>query len=321
VRTRVFLERFVMFTREDLMFGVEIETQNEKDCEPDFDQSDYHEEICEEIYDRVSTMTRRQIIRECSGGSDLTISYDTAWDSVLDRLREEAEEKEPLGVPDCYHKHSDGSVEGWEYVFCRPVNYTTANKWLKNFPWGDAEIDSECSFHIHVSWPDIAHYATRQLKLLISLGYLCTVNKDLASIIEARVERNSWCDEYYAERISTGKYCAISQRKKDDSTYEFRIFGYVTNIDEAKACIDAAANCCLIGQLEEWDKKKIACECDLAQETSEYLQGFFMYCCDKETNISEGKKELFERLLSLVPEKANEILNPIEPVEIMRLDI
>jgi hypothetical protein len=213
-------------------------------------------------------------------------------------------------VSSAWDKHNDSTVTGWEYVFSQPRKYGRTLEVLQAFPWSDAEIGVECSFHIHVSWPNLEHWMSRQLKLLILLGKACIENDTLRAIVGSRIENKSWARQYYAPRIGNDRYCAIAQRVKNSATYEYRVFGYVESFGEATVCVDHVAEACIHASQDNWPQASVKTCVNEIEENSAKLEKFLDFCCDEERDNWEVETtEFFHELLRLVPERSDNCIN------------
>ena len=285
-----------------LVYGIEIETQNhEENHRPDrydLDSSEYISEIAEEMGDRLEAIGQSDRRRAARRGDDIVISFDECWDTVADRVIDDwdcdGDKEIDICPPSQWERHTDGSVKGYEYVLELPKTYEETIESIKVFPWHNAEIDSECSHHIHVSWPNIQTTSTRQAKLLISLMYFSKVFTDeMRACIISRLEAEdrfsgrsgSWCEHYYPLRVTEERFAAVSRRKKGENpTYEFRIFGGIDSEELSIEAIDIVKECCVFASKDDfWDMKNISTFCD---EGADYRRVFL--------DLLEGKTEAFD---------------------------
>lgn len=232
-----------MVTVDNLMFGVEIETQNCSDGKPDeLDPDNYRDELVEAVEEQLQNISRRTIRNAIRDSEILSVDPDEVWQTLEERLLEDRESEEEAQdiQPDRerWYQHTDGTVKGYEYTFRDPKNLGESIIAIDTFPWGEAEIDLQCSHHIHVSWDGISTTTTRQVKLYLTTVYLLhKASQALRDCVKFRFDQGqNWAHRYFRPTLDNGRYCAIAQREVGNGTYEFRFFG---GIDNAELSIEA----------------------------------------------------------------------------------
>jgi hypothetical protein len=245
--------------------GFELETQSTNGQQYDgneYDLDEWASDEADEIVRGYSMETMANIISEYSNDlselacSDiekilnaLDINYLYQYDSKFgDSLNDRAYEDELariLDSPSCYgyagdipdfdlphelETGEDGSVDGFEF---RTNGGHSINKCIdlsKHLFRLDHEIDTECSFHIHIaeSGSENEYSAIQQQRMYNYL--LQNASKIPTSVLERLTSGNSWV----RLNIGTGKGPAISCRY---TTWEFRLWGNVTNAKDAETCL------------------------------------------------------------------------------------
>lgn len=232
-----------MLTVDGLMFGLEIETQNCSDNTPtELDPDNYLDEWVEAVEERLQNISRRTIRNAIRDSEILSVDPDEVWQALEENLLSDwSSDDEAYDIePDREHwsHQNDGTVKGYEYTFREPKSLGESIIAIDTFPWGDAEIDDQCSHHIHVSWSGISTTDTRQCKLYLTTIYLLhKASQELRDCVKSRFDQGqNWASRYFRPSLDNGRYCAIAQRELGNGTYEFRFFG---GIDNAELSIEA----------------------------------------------------------------------------------
>jgi hypothetical protein len=129
----------------------------------------------------------------------------------------------------------DGSVQGFEFRTQGPQTIdefiTKVNKVFSM----DHEINERCSFHIHISLPDVQHSYGPRLQAAMTEYLLCRIGEMPASLV------SRWQGDlgYFKPQISREKYVFVNRHQRC-GTWEFRCFGNITNAEDAKFCADMA---------------------------------------------------------------------------------
>lgn len=126
----------------------------------------------------------------------------------------------------------DGSVRGGEVRTVgalRPMEFMKAAEAL--FSKHDWEIDSGCSFHIHLSVPEVIHTYSKSIQAEM-MAFILANQTRLPESVRQRIKGKQ---EYFRFEISTDKYRAIHRHSQ--KTWEFRLFGNVTSTLDAWRCL------------------------------------------------------------------------------------
>jgi hypothetical protein len=226
-----------MLTVDDLRFGVES-----CDKPTDLDADDYRDELVEAIESQLQNISRRSIRNAIRDGDRIVVDPDEVWNDLERRLLDEwsGDDEAKSLDPDrsVWDQETDGTVKGYEYTFSGTRSLGEAVLALGGFPWDVAEIDDQCSHHIHVSWSGIATTSTRQCKLYLATIYLLhKASQSLRDCVKGRFDQGqNWAHRYFRPTLDNGRYCAIAQRELGNGTYEFRFLG---GIDRAELSIEA----------------------------------------------------------------------------------
>jgi hypothetical protein len=128
----------------------------------------------------------------------------------------------------------DGSVRGGEIRTrggLSPARFMTiaADIFEKN----TFEIDNGCSFHIHISATDVKHSYGNQMQAEMTAYVLSQYHRWPARLRE-RFKSSSY--HYFEVALQSDKYSFVNFNK-EYGTWEFRIFGNVTDVREARICL------------------------------------------------------------------------------------
>ena len=164
-------------------------------------------------------------------------------EEAIDRAREGYEEycREHWDLSDYYENDhdidcdysidvkGDESVRGGEITPDMPVNPQRALTITEDlFDSNDFEIDTRCSYHIHLSVTGVEHIYGQQLQAEM-LAYI--LDSDIPKFLQRRLNSND--RRYCKTLLSKDKFSAINFTGK---TWEFRLFGNVSNIKQARWC-------------------------------------------------------------------------------------
>ena len=137
--------------------------------------------------------------------------------------------------PICYK--DDGSVNGGEITTegaVSPIRFLKTAKSL--FTSNEFEIDIGCSFHIHLSAKGVKHTYGRALQAEMQAYIL---NADLPEFLVDRITSDK--SSYFKPQASTDRYSLVNFCSRLN-TWEFRVFGNVSNYSDAKYCLFLAMN-------------------------------------------------------------------------------
>ena len=179
----------------------------------------------------------------------LANKIDCARGEIYGRYRENEEENgdwseytnegRPWEDVDCYRQDveckDDSSVSGGEVATNggkSPLEFLKISRYL--FDNNEFEIDERCSFHIHLSVAGVDHYYGERTQAEM-LAYLI---KNIDRLPQRVVDRINVNHRHYEVKIKTDKFNAIHYHSQ--GTWEFRLFGNVTNQIEAQKCLQLA---------------------------------------------------------------------------------
>lgn len=133
---------------------------------------------------------------------------------------------------------SDGSVRGFEFTTSGPVSYGGAMQAASQLYKLQHEIDANCSFHVHVSVPGVQHiYGSNMQRHMVE--YILENCDRLPAGMKDRFN-NDEAYSYFRTELSTEKYTAVHFNSRCGS-WEFRLFGNIQTLRDAKRCLDLAA--------------------------------------------------------------------------------
>lgn len=139
--------------------------------------------------------------------------------------------KETLSSIDC---GDDQSVRGGEIRTegaLSPTQFVKiASDLLNN---NEFEVDNGCSFHIHLSVPGVEHQYGKKFQAEM-IAYLLENVKRLPESVQKRL-RSDPCDRYAKFHVSKDKFSAIHFHGQ--GTWEFRLFGNVSDASDARRCL------------------------------------------------------------------------------------
>jgi hypothetical protein len=128
---------------------------------------------------------------------------------------------------------SDQSVRGGE---ARTIGALTPGMFIKTatalFSGYDFEVDTGCSFHIHLSVPGVKHKYGIALQSEM-FAYILSNTHRLPNSVKERL--NSKSIRYFKFELSTDKFTAVHAHGLN--TWEFRLFGNITNEHDALKCL------------------------------------------------------------------------------------
>lgn len=110
---------------------------------------------------------------------------------------------------------------------------------LKQAELGTFEIDTECSFHIHLSVPGIRHSYSEKFQKNLIEGIMKNSAKLPARVLK-RWQNTDWLSRYFDLHLSDDKYSFVNFHE-EYGTWEFRCFGNVASFEDAVSCLMVAA--------------------------------------------------------------------------------
>jgi len=258
--------------------GFEVETQYEsQEREPEIDTDGMRDYAVDNIdmqyvcsHANLSYMQRWIDALNVDSAEELAEKLNLDWDAILDSYVDdmdtdnwiiEDDDDENGGSRDQgnyilrrmaqtvstagWDNKEDGSVSGPEFASPICVGRNDAIKHatalfdaLDNNTY--LSIDTECSCHIHIRMHDVQHKGHNLLQQLLFEELF----NDLAAIPDCIKQRCAteprWIQpSANGGKTYTGKYNPI-QRHSGYHTWEFRIFGNVSNVTDFQMCLDAA---------------------------------------------------------------------------------
>lgn len=96
------------------------------------------------------------------------------------------------------------------------------------------EVAENCSFHIHLSVPDVKHSYSAAMQAELT-GYLLNNINRMPDRVQRRLKSHA-CVQYARLRLSTDKYTAVHYHKRL-GTWEFRLFGNIDSYEDAQQCL------------------------------------------------------------------------------------
>jgi hypothetical protein len=131
----------------------------------------------------------------------------------------------------------DGSVDGFEFRTIGPQTYSGFKKAADAIFRLDHDIDTGCSFHIHLAVKGVKHQWGERMQSALVQYLIENIDRVPASVRERweAIDSNQFIRELYA---SKAKYSFVHKHKQ--GTWEFRCFGNVQNAKDAMRCLDLA---------------------------------------------------------------------------------
>lgn len=239
--------------------GFELETQN-TECNglPDIDFDSAGEAISEQaanlfdeipsevidcLSDRLQSSIREAIheaVSEDFDYSDYTASnIDNIQSDINRAIKKEWMNHESKTDELCPRLNvgTDNSVDGVEIRTIDGLTYRQFYAAAKAAFSLDHDIDTACSFHIHLSIPNVKHSFGDRFQLAL-VEYLIENIERLPASVQRRF-KNAPKNEYINGLLSSRKKYSFVHAH-DLNTWEFRCFGNVKNSGEAMVCLNIA---------------------------------------------------------------------------------
>jgi hypothetical protein len=158
-----------------------------------------------------------------------------------DYLREDAPQIGSSDVTSRFECIDDQSVSGGEVRTCGGLTYDdvidASSEILEDIEQGEGAIDEDCSYHVHIKLGDIHHKFGANLHRHL-MNYVKWNWKELPDSVKRRLRRgNRWIRPLYGRHE---KYSMVHFHEQ--GTIEFRLFGNVSDVEDAKQCLDFATN-------------------------------------------------------------------------------
>lgn len=166
------------------------------------------------------------------------------------------ENEDYIAVPDIegLERGQDSSVNGFEFRTTGPRTYAQCVGYARDFFEHTHEIDSDCSFHVHVSLPNVRHKydETHQSRLVGAV--LSSLDRVPTTVLERWT--SSALGQWFKLCIDDDKYNFIAYRR-EHGTWEFRCWGNVQKRADAVRCLDltveAFAKAYSDAEIDPWD--------------------------------------------------------------------
>jgi hypothetical protein len=129
---------------------------------------------------------------------------------------------------------TDQSVDGGEIRTIggiRPMAFIRAATDLLDH--NDFEVDTGCSFHIHLSVPGVKHFYGKDMQANM-IAYLLDHKDRLPESMLDRLKSHK-LDHFAALQLSTEKFSAVHMHPQ--GTWEFRLFGNINKACDARRCL------------------------------------------------------------------------------------
>ena len=142
-----------------------------------------------------------------------------------------------INVPDGMIAELDSSVNGFEFKTDGACSYTEFLDYSEQIFKLDHDIDTGCSFHIHIAPKDqeLRRLLDCRVGMKAMLAYVVHNIPRLPISVQNRIYRKGGLSMF----ASSGKSGAIIYHCNYD-TIEFRLFGNIDNAVDAKRCLDIA---------------------------------------------------------------------------------
>jgi len=131
----------------------------------------------------------------------------------------------------------DSSVGGPEIMPSRPLDYNECAPVLESLFKYPMTVNTNCSFHVHISVKDDREMGYHRNLQLFMLEYLLSHLDEVPESVRERWQKSSWMNKYFKIKNGVDKYSFIAFRR-EHSSWEFRCFGNIHNAADAMKCID-----------------------------------------------------------------------------------
>lgn len=254
-----FMNANAMTRRLMIRAGFELETQK-TECDND-DNIDYDaaseaiseqagnlfDEIPNDVLDCLPNVLQENIRQAIYDSVSDSFDYSDYTTSNIDNIQSDinrAIRKEWLNHHDktndvrpSLNVGTDNSVDGVEIRTIDGLTYRQFYAAAKAAFSLDHDIDTACSFHIHLSIPNVKHSFGDRFQLAL-IEYLIENVDRLPANVQERF-RNAPGNHYINGLLSSQKKYSFVHAH-DQGTWEFRCFGNVHNTSEAMTCLNIA---------------------------------------------------------------------------------
>lgn len=138
----------------------------------------------------------------------------------------------PRDVRQLMELGSDGSVSGGELRTNGALNPSQFMKCVKAVFEHDFNVDTGCSFHIHLSVPGVSHSFGAKFQAELQAYFLDNFNRLPRTVRDRLTSSNI---RYCKFQASTDKFSAVHAHSLN--TWEFRLFGNLNSETDARRCL------------------------------------------------------------------------------------
>lgn len=216
--------------------GFELETQSTGESE--LDECAYNDAVSDLVSELLNELPEWLPRNERESMYD--VAYDVASNRIDEsdyRISQDHDSIEHLIGNENIEVGSDNSVSGVEIRTVGGLKYFDFLKALKDTFSIDHEIDTKCSFHIHLSIPGVKHSHGASFQQALN-EYLIEHQGRLPATVQERFQgapKNSYIKKLVESKEKYSFTYAHSQ-----GTWEFRCFGNVQNVSEGMICLNLA---------------------------------------------------------------------------------
>jgi len=237
-----FLEANTLKRRHIVRCGFELETQHTECNEKTVDDDAVSEAISGEVDAWMNSNVSRRLAEFISQST-----MDSIRDEVRDDIEQnfdtsEYERSDNESIQDEIGNHNvevvdDSSVSGVEIRTIGGLSYLDFVSALRDSFKLEHRIDKACSFHIHLSLPEVQHSYGERFQLAL-VEYLVESIPRLPDNVQKRFQ--SATSNQYIRGITSSreKYSFVNAHSLN--TWEFRCFGNVKSVSEGIACLNIA---------------------------------------------------------------------------------
>lgn len=208
-------------------------------------------EVIDCLSDRIQTTIREAIYDSVSDSFDysdyMTSNIDNIQSDINRAIRKEWKKFVPVEKQEFaplfanslpkLDVGTDNSVDGVEIRTIDGLTYRQFYAAAKAAFSLDHDIDTDCSFHIHLSIPNVKHSFGDRFQLAL-VEYLIENVERLPANVQERFKKAPK-NEYINGLLSSQKKYSFVHAH-DQGTWEFRCFGNVHNASEAMTCLNIA---------------------------------------------------------------------------------
>jgi hypothetical protein len=200
------------------------------------------------IFEHISFWDVERMVNNLPNGT-VTNAMQNILEEIQDSWRETWESDELENNPENYYSKipaeydfdtrnlplelgTDSSVRGGEIRTLGGLTVSQFIQCARHVFKHKFEVDEGCSFHIHLSLPGIKHTYGKEFQANV-IAYLLDHMYELPDSVIERLQSSAirWCKP----ELATDKYTMV--HKHPQNTWEFRLFGNITNTKDAIRCL------------------------------------------------------------------------------------